>query len=116
MTKREMFTAIANVAEVAANQEMVDFLNHEIELLNRKSSSSRKPTKNQLENEEFKALILDHLTFVDAPKSIKELQTEIPEISELTNQRVTHMLTDLVKNGKLTKEYVKKVPFYAIAA
>ena len=116
MTKREMFTAIANVAEVAANQEMVDFLNHEIELLNRKSSSSRKPTKNQLENESYKALILDHLAFVDAPKSIKELQTEIPEISELTNQRITHMLTDLVKSEKLTKEYVKKTPYYTIAA
>lgn len=115
MTKREMLTAIANVAEVAANQEMVDFLNHEIELLNRKSSSSRKPTKNQLENEEFKTLILDHLAFVEKPKSIKELQTEIPEISELTNQRVTHMLTDLVKSEKLTKEYVKKTPYYAIA-
>ena len=113
MTKREMYNEI--LAVVADNAEMVEFINHEIELLNRKSSAVRKPTKNQLENEEFKTLILDHLAFVDESKSIKELQTEIPEISELTNQRVTHMLTDLVKNGKLTKEYVKKVPFYAIA-
>lgn len=116
MTKREMFTAIANVAEVAANQEMVDFLNHEIELLNRKASSSRKPTKNQVENESYKALIIEYLTSADAPKSIKELQTDIPEISELTNQRVTHMLTDLVKAETLTKQYVKKTPYYSIAA
>jgi hypothetical protein len=116
MTKREMFTAIANVAEVAANQEMVDFLNHEIELLNRKASSSRKPTKTQVENESFKALIVEYLESADTPKSIKELQAEIPEISELTNQRVTHMLTDLVKAETLTKEYVKKTPYYSIAA
>ena len=116
MTKREMFTAIANVAEVAANQEMVDFLKHEIELLNRKSSSSRKPTKTQVENESYKALILEYLSSTDAPKCIKELQAEIAEISDLTNQRVTHMLTDLVKAGKLTKEYVKKTPYYSITA
>lgn len=116
MTKKEMFTAIANVAEVAANQEMVDFLNHEIELLNRKSSSSRKPTKVQLENESYKALILEYLSSVDTSKCIKELQAEIAEISDLTNQRVTHMLTDLVKAEKLTKEYVKKTPYYSIVA
>ena len=116
MTKREMFTAIANVAEVAANEEMVNFLNHEIELLNRKASSSRKPTKTQVENESFKTLIVEFLESADAPKSIKELQAEIPEISELTNQRVTHLLTDLVKAEKLTKEYVKKTPYYSIAA
>ena len=116
MTKREMFTAIANVAEVAANQEMVDFLNHEIELLNRKASSARKPTKNQVENESYKALIVEYLSSADAPKSIKELQADIAEISGLTNQRVTHLLTDLVKAETLTKEYVKKTPYYSIAA
>ena len=116
MTKREMFTAIANVAEVAANQEMVDFLNHEIELLNRKASSSRKPTKTQVENESYKALIVEYLSSADAPKCIKELQAEIAEISGLTNQRVTHMLNDLVKAETLTKEYVKKTPYFSIAA
>jgi hypothetical protein len=49
-------------------------------------------------------------------KTIKELQAEIAELGGLTNQRITHMLTDLVKAGKLTKEYVKKTPYYSIAA
>ena len=112
MTKREMFAEIRKV--VISNEEMVAFIDHEIELLNRKSSSPKKPTKTQVENDAYKATIVEYLTTVDAPKSIKELQSEIADIAELTNQRITHMLTDLVKAGTLTKEYVKKTPYYSI--
>ena len=113
MTKREMFNEILTV--VADNAEMVKFINHEIELLNRKSSAVRKPTKNQLENEGFKADIVDYLKDADAPKTIKELQTAIPSLADLTNQRITHLLTDLVKAETLTKNYVKKTPYYSVA-
>nr|WP_318659156.1 hypothetical protein [uncultured Treponema sp.] len=114
MTKREMYAEIRNA--VIDNEEMVAFIDHQVELLDRKSGSSKKPTKTQLENDAYKATIVEYLTTVDAPKSIKELQAEIADISELTNQRITHMLTDLVKVGTLSKEYVKKTPYYSIAA
>lgn len=113
MTKREMYNEILTV--VADNDEMVEFINHEIELLNRKSSAVRKPTKNQLENEGFKADIIDYLKDADAPKTIKELQTAIPSLADLTNQRITHLLTDLVNAETLTKNYVKKTPYYSVA-
>ena len=113
MTKKEMFAEIRNI--VANNEEMVAFIDHEIELLERKSNSPKKPTKTQVENDGFKAEIIAYLTEVDTPKTIKELQAEIPSISGLTNQRITHMLTDLVKAKTLTKEYVKKTPYYSVA-
>ena len=101
MTKKEMFAEIRNI--VAGNEEMVAFIDHEIELLERKSNSPKKPTKTQVENDGFKAEIVAYLTEVDTPKTIKELQAEIPSISGLTNQRITHMLTDLVKAENLRK-------------
>ena len=113
MTKKEMFAEIRKI--VVDNEEMVAFIDREIELLNRKSNSPKKPTKVQIENDGFKAEIVAHLTEVDAPKTIKELQAEIPSIGGLTNQRITHMLTDLVKAETLTKEYVKKTPYYSVA-
>lgn len=113
MTKREMFTAIRTV--VANDAEMVAFIDHEIELLDKKSSATRRPSKTQIENDGFKAEILEYLASADAPKSIKELQSEIESLAGLTNQRITHMLTDLVKGGSLVKEYVKKTPFYSVA-
>ena len=112
-TKREMYTAIRKA--VADNEEMVAFIDHEIELLNRKSASPKKPTKTQVENEGYKADIVAYLTSADAPKTIKEMQANITSLAGLTNQRITHMLTDLVKSEVVRKDYVKKVPYFSIA-
>ncbi len=112
MTKKEMFTAIRKA--VADNAEMVAFIDHEIELLNRKSGSVRKPTKTQVENDGFKADILTALAEVDAPVTIKELCKVCGTIANLSNQRITHMLTDLRKDRKVARTYVKKVAYFAL--
>lgn len=112
MTKKEMFAEIRKV--VADNEEMVAFIDHEIELLTKKSGSSRKPTKTQVENDGFKADILAALAEVDAPVTIKELCEVCAPIADLSNQRITHMLTDLRKDGKVARTYVKKVAYFAL--
>lgn len=114
MTKKEKFEALKAI--VADNKEMVEFIDHEIELLDRKKSGSRKPTKTQIENDFFKADIVAALAETDKPVTIKELCVICPSIAELTNQRITHMLTDLRKNGIITREYVKKVPYFALGS
>ena len=68
-----------------------------------------------LENEGYKADIVAYLTSADAPKTIKEMQADVPSLAGLTNQRITHMLTDLVKSETIHKDYVKKVPYFSIA-
>lgn len=112
MTKKEMFAEIRKV--VADNAEMVAFIDHEVELLNRKGTSPRKPTKTQVENDGFKADILVALAEVDAPVTIKELCAVCGSISGLTNQRVTRLLTDLRKEGKVARTYIKKVAYFAL--
>lgn len=112
MTKREMFAEIR--AMVIDNAEMVAFIDHEIELLDRKSNGTRKPTKTQVENDGFKADILTALAEADAPLTIKELCAVCPSIEGLTNQRITHLLTDLRKDGRVARSYVKKVPYFSL--
>lgn len=114
MTKREMFAEIRKV--VADNAEMVAFIDHEIELLDNKKNSTRKPTKAQLENVEFKSAILETMARVDRPMTIKELCGECTAIAGLTNQRITHMLTDLRKDGSVARTYVKKVAYFALGS
>ena len=114
MTKKEMFAEIRNA--VADNEEMVAFIDREIELLERKSKTSRKPTKTQLENDAYKADILTALAEVDKPVSIKELCEVCSSIAELSNQRITHMLTDLRKNGLVARSYVKKVAYFSLGS
>lgn len=117
MTKREMFVAIANVAEVAANAEMVDFLNHQIELLDsRKSSTSKTPTKTQKENASIKATILDVLSEAGHAMTITEmLQDE--RLNAYSNQKMSALLRQLGEDGtkEVRKFKDKKVTLFEIA-
>jgi formate dehydrogenase maturation protein FdhE len=112
MTKVEMFTAIREV--VSENAEMVAFIDHEIELISKKAAS-KKPTKVQVENEGFKAEILAYLTEVGKAVTIKEMQSAVECLAELSNQKMTHLLSALIDEKKISKEYEKKTPFYSIA-
>jgi hypothetical protein len=114
MTKREMFAEIRKI--VADNAEMVAFIDHEVELLDRKSNGTRKPTKTQIENDAYKVEILSALAEANAPVTIKELCGICDAISGLTNQRITHMLTDLRKDGKVVRSYVKKVAYFTLGS
>lgn len=119
MTKREMFESMLTIETIANNQELVDFINHEIELLNRKSGS-KKPTAKQIENEGFKTEILNFLTEQDTSYNISELLSEIPSLidsegKQLTSQRVSALMKQLVDTGKVNKSYVKRTPYFIIA-
>lgn len=123
MTKKDMFNMIINVMdgtplpEGVTSEDIKAFCFHELENLNKKSGTSKKPTKTQLENEAFKADIVAYLTEVDRPLCIKEIMTEVASVAEasLTNQRISHMLSALVKAGTLVKEYEKKTPYFSVA-
>lgn len=56
ITKKEMFEMLLEMPEVQATEGMVDFINHEIELLNRKRTSTSKANK---ENAEIAEIVLD---------------------------------------------------------
>ena len=119
MTKIELFknaitlvnTSNGNLAEI---NEVVEGLNHEIELLQRKASTPRKPTKTQLENEGFKTAIVSYLTEEGEPRTVKSIMETIEELGVLSNQRVTHLLTALRNEGKVKRTVVKKTPYYEI--
>lgn len=112
MTKKEMFNTIATL--LADNAEIVDFCNYEISLLEKRNSASRKPSKTQVENSGFKADILVTLAEIDRPVSIRELCEGCPNIAGLTNQRITHLLTDLRNDGKVTRTYIKKIAYFSL--
>ena len=114
MTKRENYNAILAIPAVSANQELVDFINHEIELLDRKSASPRKLTANQVENARLKEIIFDHLVEADKPESIAMLRAEIAELAGMNSQKVAPLLNAMVKDGKLLKTSVKKVSYWGV--
>ena len=80
MTKREKFELLLTIGEVAENTMLVEFINHELELLDKKNASSkdgiRKPTKTQQENEVLQDLILQSMED-EKLYTISDLQAEI---------------------------------------
>ena len=108
---QENYTVTVNDEEVAVTaKEITDFLTHETELLGRKVS--RKKTKLQTENDNYKQLMVDYLNSVNVPKLIKEIHADIPELADLSSQKVSRLLNDLAKEDRILKMYEKKVPYY----
>ena len=115
MTKREMFVAIANVAEVAANAEMVDFLNHQIELLdNRKSSPRKGLTATQKANLGVKELIVNALAESGDKMTVGEILT-CEGLGEYTSQKISALLRQLVLDGRVVKTMEGKKAYFGIA-
>lgn len=108
MTKVEMFNAIKEV--VADNKEMVTFIEHEIELLQKKSSN-RKPTKTQEENKSLKNEILSVLT--DEGMTVTEIQKSSEILGNVSNQKVSALLRQLVEVGTVEKTTDKKKSLFS---
>jgi len=111
ITKKDMFKAIAEVEGVASNPAMVDFINHEIELLEKKASS-KKATKTQVANEGLKAEILSVLTSEGA--TVSDIIKKSEALSGLSNQKVSALLKQMVDSGDVTKVTDKKKSFFSL--
>ena len=111
ITKKEMFTMIK--AQVKDNAEMVAFIDHEIELLDKKASN-KKATKTQKANVGIKSTIL---AVLEGGKSmtVTEMQGASAELGELSNQKVSALVRQLVEAGKVVKTIDKKVSRFSLA-
>ena len=114
ITKRDRFNALLNMAEVKANPDMVAFIEHELELLAKKNTSDKKPTAQQVANEGIKQAILDGMED-GRLYTITELQKSIPECAELSNQRVSALVRQMVGVTINRTEDKRKAYFSKIA-
>lgn len=115
MTKKEMFAAINSVvanSNSAQKQELMDFIAHELELLNRRSST-KSLTPKQKENETFKAGILSFLEGADKPLTIGEIMEGCAVVEGLTSQRVTAIVSQLVKAQQVIRTEVKGKAYFS---
>lgn len=110
-TKKDLFLEVREV--VAGNEELVAFIDHELELLNKKTS-----TKSTKVNEEQVALmekIVNALNEIGRSVTISELQKENAEMAEYSNQKLSAMLKKLVDNKQVTKMVDKKKSYFTTA-
>ena len=114
MTKKETINLLIDVLmgnkEVEDVQIFIDFLTHERELLERKSSNSGQ-TKTQKENELIKEKILNTLEILGRYATIDEIQSANVELAIYKNQKMSALITQLV-NAKLVDRQVDKKKAY----
>ena len=117
MTKKEMFAMVIEVvngADVKNKEEMLGFLNHEVELLEKKNSKSGL-TKTQKENEVLVGQLELALAEFEKPVTITEfMKGSSHEVATLSNQKLTHLMGKLVQSGKAVKTVEKKKSYFSL--
>lgn len=114
ITKRDRFNALLSLSEVQANADLVAFIEHEIELLDKKNSGEKKPTAQQTANEVIKQGIVKGMQ-KGRLYTVTELIKEIDECADLTNQKVSSLLRQLISENKVVKSIDKRKSYFQIA-
>ena len=113
LTKKEMFTMLLAIEEVGANEELVNFIKHEIELLEKKAG---KTSKSQKENESIKAQLVKELTTIGKAVTVTEFikASEYAQKNEFSNQKITSLFSQLEKTQEIQKTVLKGKSYYSV--
>ena len=132
ITRREMFVRISDfIASVESDEEdfqkkqdeMIDFINHQIEMLdNRKKSSAdgeKKLSKEQEQNLVFTEHIWEQMD-ADRTYSTSDLMKELPVVEEyleitgkeMNTQKMASLMKPLVDDGRVIKTTEKRKVSY----
>lgn len=120
MTKKDFFKLLAGIVEKTEDfdkkTETLDFINHEIELLNKKSSApGKKKTAHIKENEELMELIGIALELFGKPVTVTTMIKENAEMSKLSSQKLSALLKKMIETGKVVRTVEKRVPYFSLA-
>ena len=115
VTKKEQYAKIrAILAQDNANDELVAFIDHEVELLTKKNASrSNKPTKSATATAELAEQVLKLME-----REMRYTATELVKATgnaEISNQRMTAALNVLVNTGFVKNEKVKGKSLFFLA-
>lgn len=127
LTKRDFFNAILSKVDMDAiydiskgdatvkvsGADVAGFLNHELELLDRKNTVDKKPTATQMANEGIKA---DIKAFLDAHKgekfTVSALMKSVPAIADASNQKVSSLVRQMVLDGQADRIEDKRKAYF----
>lgn len=117
ITKRESFTEIKGILLANGYERLAGVMEHELELLAKKNASGNgKLTAAQIANNGIKEEILECMA--KEPNrmfTISEMQKVFPCCADLSNQRVSALVRQLVADGKIERFEEKRKAVFHIA-
>ena len=114
LTKRELFGQARELAIANDREDLVAFIDHELELLDKKASASGN-SKTQKENLEIIERLYSELANIDRAVTISEFQKESEYAGTLSNQKISALFKKLVDNGRIIKTVDKKKSYFSVA-
>lgn len=114
ITKRENINAMLADAHIQGNADWVAYLTNELALLDKKSTAEKKPTAVQVANEGIKVAIAEGMT-ANTLYTVTDIQKGIPACAELSNQRVSALLRQMVEAGVIVRTEDKRKAYFSLA-
>ena len=113
LTKAQKFAMLRAIPAVAENAMLVEFIDHEVELLTKKNSAEKKPTAQQVANAGIATAIIEGME-PNRLYTVTEVIKSIPQCADLTNQRVSALLRQLVEAGKVKRTEDKRKAYFSL--
>lgn len=110
---KELYTFVEN-STMANKNEMLGFIDHELELLDKKASS-KAMTKTQKENIGIKETVCNALAEIGEPISITDLIKRSPDLADYSNQKISALLKQLVDGGSVKRVEDGRKTLFALA-
>ena len=111
LTKKDRFNQLLEIPAVQEDTEMVAFIEHEIELLSRKSTSEKKPTQRQVQGEGMKQAIINFME-PNVLYSGSDLLRQVEELDGESNQRVASLMKQLMEKEGMVERITEKGKVY----
>lgn len=128
ITKKMRFEELRGLMENVGREDLIAFIDHEIELIDKKAMSRKASTgKRAIENKAILELIINAMASIGKPTTITELlkvDTLTNYVTEdgkaLSNQKISAILKPMLKteenpNGIIIRTMDKKTTLFAIA-
>ena len=113
LTKAQKFAMLRAIPAVAENAMLVEFIDHEVELLTKKNSADKKPTAQQVANAGIATAIIEGME-PNRLYTVTEVIKSIPACADLTNQRVSALFRQLVEAGKVKRTEDKRKAYFSL--
>ena len=115
VTKKEMFGRLIEIVEGANVQDVetiVEFLNHEIELVSKKRNGQ---TKVQKANEGLIEVIYNAIAEADEKMTVTEIYEKVKSDEITSSQKVSALVKKLVDAGRIVRTKEKKKAYFSVA-
>lgn len=114
ITKREIINTMLADSTIASNEMYVNYLKHELELLDKKAEKKGKSEEELKEIARLKEVVSSTLATI-GKGTVSEIQKANSELGDLSNQKVTSLLKTMIEDGVVTKTIESRKSIFSLA-